>query len=89
MAIPKKTPTENTAADALLRSRPKTATGDKKVRARDILPTSPATSSKTKLTLTMNPDLKRQLKAAAAAADTTVSDLVETWATDWLDKNIK
>ena len=87
MAIPKKIPTEHAAADALLRSRPKKTTGSGKVRARDILPTSPTDTAKTKLTLTMNPDLKRQLKAAAAAADTTVSDLVEAWATDWLAKN--
>ena len=32
----------------------------------------------------MDPDLKRRLKAAAAADEVTVSELVERWATSWL-----
>ena len=90
MPVPKKK-TAQSAAETLMRSRPSTgehpetetvsATG--KISARDILPTR-TTPAKTKLTLTVDPDLKRRLKAAAAADELTVSELVERWATSWL-----
>ncbi|MGO2783254.1 ribbon-helix-helix protein [Corynebacterium variabile] len=100
MGIPKKNPakgpTQGSAAQAasesLLTSRPETTDGTTEgttdtaprpaVRARDILPIRRV--AKTKLTLTMDPALKRRLKAAAAAEDITISDLVEQWAEDWL-----
>lgn len=91
MPVPKKK-TAQSASETLMRSRPSagespaaeavSATG--RVSARDILPTR-TTPAKTKLTLTVDPDLKRRLKAAAAADEVTVSELVERWATSWLD----
>lgn len=90
MGIPKKTRTtpnhnaQQAASDSLLTSKPSADSATRETAtARDILPTR--TTSKTKLTLTMDAALKRRLKAAAAAQDTTVSDLVEKWATTWLD----
>lgn len=90
MAVPKKKATQN-AAETLMRSRPstgespatETVSATSKVNARDILPTR-TTPAKTKLTLTVDPDLKRRLKAAAAADEVAVSELVERWATSWL-----
>lgn len=100
MGIPKKNPTTaptrssaaQAASESLLTSRPGATGGATEVttdaaprnmvRARDILPTKRV--AKTKLTLTMDPALKRRLKAAAAAGDITISDLVEQWAEDWL-----
>lgn len=91
MPVPKKK-TAQSASETLMRSRPstgenhetKTVSATSKVSARDILPTR-TTPAKTKLTLTVDPDLKRRLKAAAAADEVTVSELVERWATSWLD----
>lgn len=91
MAVPKKKTTQN-AAETLMRSRPDTGksadteagSAASMVSARDILPMR-TTPTKTKLTLTVDPDLKRRLKAAAAADEVTVSELVERWATSWLD----
>ncbi len=91
MPVPKKK-TIQSAAETLMRSRPSTGDGPETgnrsatsmVSARDILPTR-TTPAKTKLTLTVDPDLKRRLKAAAAADEVTVSELVEKWATSWLD----
>lgn len=90
MPVPKKK-TAQSAAETLMRSRPstgespetETVSATSKVSARDILPTR-TTPAKTKLTLTVDPDLKRRLKAAAAADEVTVSELVERWATSWL-----
>ena len=90
MPVPKKK-TAQSAAETLMRSRPsagenpetETVSAISKVSARDILPTR-TTPAKTKLTLTVDPDLKRRLKAAAAADELTVSELVERWATSWL-----
>jgi len=90
MPVPKKK-TVQSASETLMRSRPsagespaaETVSPTGKVRARDILPTR-TTPAKTKLTLTVDPDLKRRLKAAAAADEVTVSELVERWATSWL-----
>lgn len=90
MPVPKKK-TAQSAAETLMRSRPsteeipatETVSATSKVSARDILPTR-TTPVKTKLTLTVDPDLKRRLKAAAAADEVTVSELVERWATSWL-----
>lgn len=91
MAVPKKKTTQS-AAETLMRSRPDigqsvdagTSNAASLVSARDILPTR-TTPAKTKLTLTVDPELKRRLKAAAAADEVTVSELVEHWATTWLD----
>ncbi|MGP5299877.1 ribbon-helix-helix protein [Corynebacterium variabile] len=91
MAVPKKK-TAQSAAETLMRSRPsagesadtEASSASNMVSARDILPTR-TTPAKTKLTLTVDPDLKRRLKAAAAADEVTVSELVERWATSWLD----
>ncbi|MDN6660992.1 MAG: hypothetical protein L0L26_03885, partial [Corynebacterium variabile] len=89
MAVPKKKATQN-AAETLMRSRPdaeessdtEAGSAASMVSARDILPTRTA-PAKTKLTLTVDPDLKRRLKATAAADEVTVSELVERWATSW------
>lgn len=91
MPVPKKKTTQS-AAETLMRSRPSTGedpdpeagSAASMVSARDILPTR-TTPAKTKLTLTVDPGLKRRLKAAAAADEVTVSELVERWATSWLD----
>lgn len=91
MAVPKKKTTLN-AAETLMRSRPSageslsatTGAPNSMISARDILPTR-TTPARTKLTLTVDPDLKRRLKAAAASDEVTVSELVERWATSWLD----
>lgn len=90
MPVPKKK-TAQSASETLMRSRPsagespaaEAVSATSKVSARDILPTR-TTPAKTKLTLTVDPDLKRRLKAAAAADEVTVSELVERWATAWL-----
>lgn len=91
MPVPKKK-TSQSASETLMRSRPSTGESPaaeavsptSRVSARDILPTR-TTPAKTKLTLTVDPDLKRRLKAAAASDEVTVSELVERWATSWLD----
>lgn len=91
MSVPKKK-TSQSASETLMRSRPsagespaaETVSATSRVSARDILPTR-TTPAKTKLTLTVDPDLKRRLKAAAASDEVTVSELVERWATSWLD----
>jgi len=91
MPVPKKK-TSQSASETLMRSRPsagespaaEAVSPTSRVSARDILPTR-TTPAKTKLTLTVDPDLKRRLKAAAASDEVTVSELVERWATSWLD----
>lgn len=90
MPVPKKKKSQS-ASETLMRSRPsagespaaEAVSPTNKVSARDILPTR-TTPAKTKLTLTVDPDLKRRLKAAAASDEVTVSELVERWATSWL-----
>lgn len=93
MGIPKKNSTskdsgsQEAAARSLLASQPTVNSNTPEpVTARDILPTTG--TSKTKLTLTMEATLKRRLKSAAAAQETTVSELVEQWATTWLDDHV-
>jgi len=78
MAIPKKT---NSAAQQLRATRPSegNAAGQS---ARTIFANDKATRDK--LTLTMEVELKRQLKAAAAMEGLTISELVDRWARTWL-----
>lgn len=81
MAIPKKS---GSAAQQLRATKPSESGVDGQ-GARTIFANDKA--ARDKLTLTMDAELKRRLKAAAAMEGLTISELVDRWSRTWLSEH--
>lgn len=80
MAIPKKS---GSAAQQLRATKPSGNSAERE-GARTIFANDK--TARDKLTLTMDAELKRRLKAAAAMEGLTISELVDRWSRAWLSE---